>query len=73
LGLERVESEWSFFTSFPKDKTLNDVTRDLKRALVEEALRRAGGNTVKASQLLGISRNSLNHYVASLEVNRGGE
>lgn len=73
LGLERAESEWSFFTSFPKDKTLNDVTRDLKRALVEEALRRAGGNTVKASQLLGISRNSLNHYVASLEVNRAGK
>jgi DNA-binding NtrC family response regulator len=42
--------------------------RDLKRSLVLEALHRADGNRVAAARLLGISRNSLNHYLKALEV-----
>jgi PAS domain S-box-containing protein len=70
LGLEKTETEWTFHARFPENRTLNDVTRDLKRALVEEALDRAGRNTVRAAKLLGISRNSLNHYIASLDIDR---
>lgn len=71
LGLERTDAtQWTFYATFPQDRTLNDVARDLKRALVEEALRRSGGNTVRAAKLLGISRNSLNHYISSLEIGR---
>jgi DNA-binding NtrC family response regulator len=68
LGLEKAKTEWTFSTAFPEDKTLNEVTRDFKRSLVIEALRRSGGNTVRAAKMLGISRNSLNHYVASLGI-----
>lgn len=70
LGLEKTETEWTFYTTFPENRTLNDVTRDLKRALVQEALHRAGQRTVQAAKLLGISRNSLNHYIASLDIDR---
>ena len=60
--------EAGFSTEFPEKRSLNEVTRELKRALIEEALVRTGGNKVAAAQLLGISRNSLNHYLSSLSV-----
>ncbi|MDQ7782474.1 MAG: sigma 54-interacting transcriptional regulator [Desulfomonilaceae bacterium] len=68
LGLDQARTEWSYFTDFPHGRSLNDVTRDLKRALVSEALRRCGGSPTRAADLLGISRNSLNHYMKSLGV-----
>ncbi len=68
LGLRTDSRSWSFAVEFPQSRTLNDVTKDLKRALVQEALNRSGGNKVGAARLLGISRNSFNHYVASLGV-----
>lgn len=68
LGLEPEVQEWAYTTGFPDSRSLNDVTRDLKRAMVVEALRRSGGSRMGAAALLGISRNSLNHYLKSLEI-----
>ncbi len=66
FGLEQAPTEWSYFTDFPHGRTLNDVTKELKRALVAEALRRCGDSPTRAADMLGISRNSLNHYMKSL-------
>jgi PAS domain S-box-containing protein len=68
LELDQTRRDWTFVARFPEEKSLNDVTRDLKRSLVLEALHRADGNRVAAARLLGISRNSLNHYLKALEV-----
>jgi two-component system, NtrC family, response regulator AtoC len=59
-------SDWSFATSFPSDQSLNEITHDLKRSLVNEALRRSKGSRQVAARLLGISRYSLKHYMKSL-------
>ncbi|AFM24616.1 PAS domain S-box protein [Desulfomonile tiedjei] len=56
---------WSFITTFG-DRSLNDVTRDLKRAFVVEALKRSGGCRQDAARTLGISRYSLKHYIQTL-------
>jgi PAS domain S-box-containing protein len=68
LGLSQTEKIWTFATDFPQNRSLNEVSRDLKRSLVLEALRRTGGNRVSAARLLGISRNSLNHYLKTLGI-----
>jgi two-component system response regulator AtoC len=71
LGLPQVEhsvdeDKASFSLFFPSDKSLNEITQDLKRFLVNEALQRSGGSRQGAAKLLGISRYSLKHYVKSL-------
>jgi PAS domain S-box-containing protein len=53
----------SFSVTFPAHQSLNEITRDLKRFLVEEALRRSGGSRQGAARLLGVSRYSLKHYM----------
>ena len=68
LGLKTRQKQWAFSANFPEAESLNDVTKRLKRSLVAEALRRTSGNRVEAARLLGISRNSLNHYIASLDI-----
>ncbi len=60
--------DWSFTTKFPADRSLNDVTFDLKRSLVVEALRRSRGRRQAAARLLGISRDSLKHYMRTLGI-----
>ncbi|MBI5248940.1 MAG: sigma 54-interacting transcriptional regulator [Desulfomonile tiedjei] len=69
LGLKHSVDEWSFNLSFPSDRSLNEVTRELKASLVNEALRRSGGCREDAARLLGISRHSLKHYMKSLGLN----
>ena len=72
LGLRNVESSFRegeeayFSVSFPSDQSLNDVSKDLKRFMVNQALRRSGGSRQGAAKLLGISRYSLKHYMKSL-------
>ena len=61
-------ADWSFTTEFPADRSLNDITYDLKRSLVVEALRRSRGKRQAAARLLGISRDSLKHYMRTLEI-----
>lgn len=68
LGIGDTEKTWSFTTAFPEGRSLNEVTVELKRSLVVEALRRTGGNRVAAAALLDISRNSMNHYLRTLGI-----
>jgi PAS domain S-box-containing protein len=69
LGLDTNNGhskDWSLTVCFPSEETLNDITQNVKRSLVNEALRRSGGNRQGAARLLGISRYSLKHYMKSL-------
>ncbi|MBM4326749.1 MAG: PAS domain S-box protein [Deltaproteobacteria bacterium] len=54
---------WSVTIGFPENETINDVSMNVKRALVVEALRRTGGSRKRAADLLGISPDSLKHYM----------
>ncbi len=55
--------EWALTLRFPRDETINDVTMTLKRELCLEALRRSQGRRKRAADLLGISPDSLKHYM----------
>lgn len=60
---KEVGQEWSVTFGFPENETINDVTMNLKRHLVVEALRRSHGSRKEAAALLGISPDSLKHYM----------
>jgi DNA-binding NtrC family response regulator len=67
LGLEKHRREsWSHTVTFPQGKSLHEVTRDLKKSLVVEALRRSGGSRQGAARLLGISRHALAYQMKSV-------
>ncbi len=68
LGITPTHRDWSFTIDFPSDRSLNDVTREMKGCLVNEALRRANGSRQGAARLLGISRYSLKHYMNALDL-----
>jgi DNA-binding NtrC family response regulator len=52
---------------FPNGKNLHEITQDVARGVIQEALRRS--NTKKeAAQLLGISRHALAHQIKSLNI-----
>ena len=61
--VKEAGQEWSVTFGFPENETINDVTMNLKRHLVVEALRRARGSRKQAAELLGISPDSLKHYM----------
>ncbi len=75
LGLHDVRDslpeheKTSFAVSFPCRQSLNEITQDLKRFPVNEALRLTGGSRQDAARLLGISRYSLKHYMKTLGYN----
>jgi two-component system response regulator AtoC len=62
------QGEWSYSVTFPDDLGINEVTDEVKRALVIEALRRSGGSKQAAADLLGISRFSLFRMMKSLDL-----
>ncbi|MFZ5867344.1 MAG: sigma-54-dependent transcriptional regulator [Thermodesulfobacteriota bacterium] len=66
LALESSQREWSFVSRFPDTQSIHEVADDLKRSLIEEALRRSGGAKQEAARLLGISRHALAHQMKSL-------
>jgi DNA-binding NtrC family response regulator len=68
IGREEAK-DWHHTVRFPENNSLNDVTQDVTRALVAEALRRSGGNKVKASGFLGISRYTLFRLLKSFDDN----
>jgi PAS domain S-box-containing protein len=77
IGLKIAESETetggpgiSVPVSMPEGGSMNEVLREVKTALVEAGLQRSGGNVKEAARFLGISRDSLNHYIKSLGVRR---
>jgi transcriptional regulator with PAS, ATPase and Fis domain len=66
LGLEPDHENWSYTVRFPEGSSLHDVSRDMKKSLVLEALRRAGGSKQTAAGLLGISRHALAYQMKSI-------
>lgn len=66
LGMKADRENWSYTVNFPTDRSLHDVTGDVKRSLVEEALRRAGGSKQGAARLLRISRHALAYQMKSI-------
>jgi PAS domain S-box-containing protein len=65
-GFAEQEQKACFSVSFPGDRSLNQMTQELKRFLVAEALRISQGSKQGAARLLGISRYSLKHYIKTL-------
>ena len=56
--------DWSHVSSFPlQERTLHDVTDEVIKSLVLEALRRCEGNRRCASRTLGIARDSLYRHM----------
>jgi two-component system, NtrC family, response regulator AtoC len=70
-GTGSPKNEWSFTTSFPFGGTLQDVTDDLTRSLLAEALRISNGNKKKAAQTLGIARDSLYRHMKKFGMETG--
>ena len=66
LNLERGEENWTYTVKFPEDMTIHDVTREMKRSLVLEALHRSNGSKKGAARLLGISRHAFAHQLKTV-------
>jgi DNA-binding NtrC family response regulator len=58
--------DWSYPVHFPTGtQSLNDVSRDVRSALIKEALRRSSGVKKGAAELLGISVDSFKYQSKS--------
>jgi two-component system, NtrC family, response regulator AtoC len=71
MGRGSHNKEWLFSTSFPFGGTLQDVTDELTKAVLAEALRLSGGNRAKTARTLGISRDSLYRYMKKFGMEMG--
>jgi DNA-binding NtrC family response regulator len=60
------DEEAAFSVSFPNPRSLNEITKEVKRFLIDGALRKSNGSRQGAARLLGISRYSLKHYMKTL-------
>jgi DNA-binding NtrC family response regulator len=63
LGASGDQENWTYMVNFPQTKSIHDITRDLKRALILEALRRSRGNKQEAARSLGVSRHAFAHQM----------
>ncbi len=68
LLAESNPARWVLETPFPEGPSLNDVTKEVKRALIQEALRRSRGSRQDAARLLNISRYALRRQMQSLDL-----
>jgi DNA-binding NtrC family response regulator len=68
LDLRQARENWSYSLRFPENRSLNEVMHEVKRALIEEALRRSSGKRQSAARLLSISRNALFHHMKSVGI-----
>ncbi|MDX9720410.1 MAG: sigma-54 dependent transcriptional regulator [Myxococcota bacterium] len=62
---ERAKDDVLYSVRFQPGRNMHELTRDLARALVQEALRRAKTKQ-EAAEMLGISRHALAHQVSIL-------
>lgn len=62
----QLESDWTWSVGFPPQKKPNELAKEMKRALIDEALLRAGGKRVTAADLLGVSRHYLKRQMTTL-------
>lgn len=65
LNLASTDSDWKLVVRFPEGQSLHEITHDVARRIVLEALRR-GGSKQEAARLLGISRHALAHQIHAL-------
>ena len=68
VNLDVGAQEWKWCTQFPEGQKLNQVVKELKRSLIEEALKRAGGSPTRAGSLLGITRHAMNKQIKTLDI-----
>jgi len=52
--------------------SLADAERDVRRAMYLEALARAGGNSSRAAELLGVTRQAVQHHLRTCETDPDG-
>jgi transcriptional regulator with PAS, ATPase and Fis domain len=67
LNIEGRGGAWELRLEFDPGRNMHDVTREVARRLVTEALRR-GRTKQEAAQLLGISRHALAHQIKVLDI-----
>lgn len=60
------EVAWSRTITFPPVEPFTDLVNGLRADLIQEALRRSGGNKAEAARLLGISRYTLRRQMKGL-------
>jgi DNA-binding NtrC family response regulator len=65
LGSDPTPREWSVNVPFPEGRNLNDVTQDVARKLILEAIRRTTTRT-DAARLLGLTRHNLAYHMRRL-------
>jgi two-component system, NtrC family, response regulator AtoC len=63
VPLHVATDDWFLKVNFPTGRSLNDVTAEIRKLLLIEALRRTHGNRTRAALLLGISRHSVINYI----------
>ncbi len=67
---EITSSAIAYTLTVTEQSTMQDALRDAKRFLLQEGLRRSGGSVKDAAQILGMSRDSFNHHMRSLGLQR---
>jgi two-component system response regulator AtoC len=67
LNIDGRGGEWELRLQFDPGRNLHDVTREVARRLVTEALHR-GRTKQEAARLLGISRHALAHQIKVLDI-----
>jgi PAS domain S-box-containing protein len=68
-SVQQSPHDWSHVSSFPVHKaTLHDVTDEVIKSLVLEALRRCEGNRRCAARTLGIARDSLYRHMKRFDI-----
>jgi two-component system, NtrC family, response regulator AtoC len=60
--------DWEWRTDFPGEKSYNQVVLDLRRSLIKEALRRAGGSPTQAARLLGMTKDAMIKQIKTLAI-----
>ncbi len=69
LSVVPADDEWKVIVRFPSGRSLHDVTKEIARKLVLEALRR-GQSRQDAARLLGLSRHALAHQIKALGIDK---
>ena len=62
------EGAWTWKVTFPPQRKPVELYKDMKRALIDQALRHSGGNQSKAAPLLHISRDALVKQMKNLKM-----
>ena len=63
-----VVSRWLASADLPDGKLYHSALAELERPLFRHAMRKTGGNQLKAAQLLGINRNTLRKRLSDLDI-----